>query len=82
MKKLFLVLGVAAVCFCATSCKKDCKCSGTIKSTVLGVTSESTLPPTSVGEMSSSACNAYEYKSPGLSVPGAEVVYDVKCKVE
>jgi len=38
MKKLFLVLGIAAVCFCATSCKKQCECStyvlGTVTSTV------------------------------------------------
>ena len=73
MKKAFLV--VACVCFvvAATSCKKDCVCSG--KATIEGLASV-TIPEQSVGEMSKSDCESYKYEAKGFP---AEAKIEVTC---
>jgi hypothetical protein len=82
MKKLFVVLAVAAFCFGTTSCKKDCICSGTVKSEVSGLEPITTsIPSTNVGKMSKADCEAYKYPYE-TTVPGATVTVDVTCKAE
>jgi hypothetical protein len=82
MKKVFLVLCVAAIGFAFTSCKKDCVCSGSYKIEIDGIDPiEYTLPATSVGEMKVSDCESYDWKYDGAT-PGATVTYDITCKAE
>jgi len=72
MKKLFVVLCVAAIGFAFTSCKKECVCTGT--QTLLG---EETNVEVKVGEMSKKDCEAYKYE---VKTEGVEV--NVTCKSE
>jgi len=82
MKKLFLLLGVAAFCFAATSCKKSCVCEGTYKGEVEGIDPiEYTLPPTTVGEMSKADCESFKWGIP-VELPGYTYTYDITCKAE
>jgi len=66
MKKLLVVLCVAAVAFAFTSCKKDdktsCKCSG-YYTTDIGIAIP--IPPNgpvSVGDYSGTECTLYDWK--------------------
>ena len=82
MKKLLVVLGVVAFGFAFTSCKKDCKCSGTVKMEAEGMDPmEQKIDFTTPDKMSKSDCESYVYKY-DAAIPGATVTSDVKCKAE
>ena len=73
MKKILVILTVAAIGFAFTSCTKEreCLCSG--KYSILGLPDFKVED--SIGEMSPADCKAHKYS---VNVPGA--VVDVKCK--
>jgi len=82
MKKVLVVVVAIAVGFAFTSCKKNCNCSGSYKVDVAGMpTQEYTLASTSIGQMSKTECESYKY-DPQVTVPGATVTADIKCKSE
>jgi len=70
MKKLVVVLCVAAVAFAFTSCKKDdkssCKCTGSY-TTSIGVAIP--VGPIDVGDYSGTECELYKYNWEAI-VPG------------
>ncbi|MCL2289346.1 MAG: hypothetical protein FWC34_01385 [Bacteroidetes bacterium] len=70
MKKLLVVLAIAAIGF--ASCKKSCVCTGSV--TVDGITEQ--VVEMHVGDMSKSDCEKHVYATP----PGATST--VKCKSE
>ena len=74
MKKILVILTVAAIGFAFTSCTKEreCLCSG--KYSILGLP-DVTVTDVPVGEMSASDCRAYKYK-----VENPLAVVTVKCK--
>ena len=81
MKKALLVLAcVSFIAVAATSCKKDCYCSGKFSTEVLGTTIESSFPETFAGKLSKSDCEGYDFKT---LVPGGEVAgvtYSITCE--
>lgn len=77
MRKVFVALACVAFVASMTSCKKDCKCSGTYKIDMYGFSQEITVPEFSVGEMSKKDCENYEYSA---GIAGA--TYSLTCKSE
>ena len=74
MKKLLVVLCIAAVAFAFTSCKKEnkvsCKCTGTY--TLQGI--PLTLGPYPVGDYSGTECQLYDWNWLSL-IPTASQPY-------
>ena len=78
MKKLLVVLGVVAVGFAFTSCKKDCICNSKVLDADGKVVEfPGTMKDQSVGELSKSDCEAY--KVPALSL-GEGYKFEFECK--
>ena len=76
MKKLLVVLGVVAVGFAFTSCKKDCVCTGTVK-----VEGQADVKvDQNVGSMKSADCknDLYKFTKPA-GVEDKDIKIDVKC---
>ena len=64
MKKVFLVLCVVAIGFAFTSCKKDCKCSGSYEYTLLDEPYKIEIPEYSAGELKKADCEAVTFTLP------------------
>ena len=78
-KKLLVALcAVALLSLSLSSCKKSCVCNGKYIVTADGEREEILINDFPAGEMSKKDCKKYDFK-PTISVPGATVVYDIKC---
>ena len=81
MKKLVVLLAIAAISFGFTSCKKNCTCTGTSVMKIEGEEDVKTNVNYSAGKMSKSECESYKYVG-GITMPGATIEQNVKCSVE
>ena len=72
MKKLFVVLCVAAIGFAFTSCKKDCVCNWTGKDLPAEITKD-----IDAGKMSKKDCEAYT-----TTAPAGFTDLKLECKVK
>jgi len=84
MKKLFVIFVAAVFCVGAVSCKKNCICEGkyTAKDEQLEVFyGPFIVPPTNVGEYSTSDCEAYHW-FPTDVIDHLDYTINVTCKSE